>query len=95
MKQYKLVKGNRHTTNWFSGRMKRVLNREENLSKPHWRDEPLEELCGKLLEKAGRLQENIDLAGSVADKKSIIEEAIHVANYAMMIADNAQSWEQP
>ena len=52
---------------------------KKNDYKPSWKDESLDYLLERLIEEAGELYSTVKIGGDMAD------EAVDVANYAMMV----------
>ena len=75
----------RKTVEWFAKEMDKELNR--NSHKGGWKGCGVERLYSGFLEETLELYEQIFKYHS---KQGIIEEAIDVANFAMMIADEAR-----
>lgn len=65
----------RREVDWFADQMERVLQAHDD--KGHWSNCPIEYLLRRLREEVAELEAN----------PSDIDEAIDVANFAMMIAD--------
>lgn len=67
---------------WFARVMEKCLR--ENDHKPGWQSDTLEELLERLEEEVDELK-----SGRLSNE-DVIREAADVANFAMMIADNAR-----
>ncbi len=72
----------------FVSRMESKLARPENLEKSDWREQPASFLLGCLLHEVGELSEALGERHNTGD---VVDECADVANFAMMIADRAQS----
>lgn len=70
--------------NNFASEMKRKL--WENAHKRHWGDTSQDDLYIRLLEESAEL----NFAIMTKNHKAVIQEAADVANFAMMLADNAR-----
>lgn len=82
---------------WFAGEMERQLR--ENDAKPGWEMDSLRLLCGRVDDEIRELQRALadpvnNLSAprnySTEDLQRIVAESADVANFAMMIADNAR-----
>jgi len=80
----------RDSVKWFASQMERKLKNHDD--RPGWEDqsirwlyERLDEETGELLREINRLLEN----WSKTNIQRVVSEAADVANFAMMIADNA------
>lgn len=80
---------------WFRERMDRKLGLPQNLRKPAWRKDTNDVLLGRLHEETTELEDALadEFHGGKAEIELIIDEAADVANFAMMIADNARRLE--
>ena len=77
---------------WFALQMEMKLRKNDH--KGGWQDDSLRALLRRLKDELGELHwELIDRAhaGHDLNIELVIDEATDVANFAMMIADNAQS----
>jgi len=72
---------------WFAWQMERKLR--ENEDKGHWSECGAEYLLSRLKEETNELDASILADGDKSDIKNTVEETADVANFAMMIADNA------
>lgn len=83
---------------WFAGEMERMLRKNDH--KSGWDNDYLGDLLSRMREEARELRLIVDDAQlypgsrrdnySTAQLEAIIREAADVANFAMMIADNAR-----
>lgn len=71
----------RKEVKWFAEQMESKL--KENDYKGGWKNDDKEELTQLLLSEVAELM-------NTSNRKNIINESIDVANFAMMIADNAR-----
>lgn len=74
---------------WFASAMQAKL--DQNRHKGSWRDDDIWQLYARLMQECGELFEAFLRAG---DAREIIEECADVANFALMIADNARAWKE-
>ena len=70
----------------FAQEMERKLRLHDD--RPHWKDSDFDYLFGRLKEEFFELLDEV--TSEEIDPKKIIDEAADVANFAMMIADNAR-----
>ncbi len=73
---------------WFAHAMKFKMREEKNLGKPHWKGLTMKKLLSRAHEEL-----SVELTAAIVEKKdadSIISECCDVANFMMMIADNAR-----
>ena len=75
----------RQVVKWFSEEMENKLN--ENDDKGGWRDCKTSYLLKRLKEETAELEEALL---DKAEALKILSEAVDIANFAMMIADNAE-----
>ena len=75
---------------WFAEQMEIELRKHDN--RPGWKGSGLIQLLERLEEELGELHDEIYLNPMFT--KKIIKEAADVANFAMMIADIADSGEE-
>ena len=73
-------------TAWFKRMMDTKIH--ENVHKGHWADDDWVTLFGLMLDEVEELKEELDKPEH--DAVAIAREAADVANFAMMIADNAR-----
>jgi hypothetical protein len=81
----------RSEVQWFSGEMERALR--DNDYKRGWQDKDHQYLLSKLQKAIERIKHEINDLDPNSGKPCeilVIKEAVHAANYAMMIADNAR-----
>jgi hypothetical protein len=76
------------TLKWFAGKM--LSHLDENTWKVHWRFVPQEDLIEKLDEQSSKLYKELKLDKPRTEviHTAVIRRCAHIANYAMMIADN-------
>lgn len=80
----------RHVVGWFAVEMEEKLR--ENDHKPGWRNDEISDLLTQAREELKELAEAINKAehwNSPGAWQKVIKEAADVANFCMMIADNA------
>lgn len=82
-----LVSGARDEVKWFSGEMERELR--ANDAKPGWADECFAYLHEHLQSATVDVYHAVESSGPAYDQWAVLKECANVANYAMMIADNA------
>lgn len=75
----------RESVKWFSEQMERKLAQHDD--RPGWKGEDFEYLLIRLM---GELGELCNLPPN-SDLQTVIDEAADVANFAMMISDNART----
>lgn len=93
-----MSKNYKPTLEWFKGRMDAKLGLPKNLRKRTWRKDTDRDLFRRLGEESRELSEALDFKAIALYREDvtpekierIIDEAADVANFAMMIADNAQ-----
>jgi len=87
----------RPSVKWFTGQMERVLRTKDH--RLGWDHSPNSYLFRRLMEEVEELRIELGLKCKNCgykpkkniDSKKIIKEATDVANFAMMIADNARN----
>lgn len=82
----------RESLGWFASCMETVL--QENDHKPGWDEEPFGLLFDNIVIKVNELNDHIPtLLGSqdlsLQQIAAIVENSVHIANYALLIADKA------
>jgi hypothetical protein len=76
---------------WFAGRMIHEITLPKNMSKKQWKDLPVDYLIMQLKGEVEELEEEINqIHNNNLDFNAVIDECCDVANFAMMIADNAR-----
>lgn len=82
----------RDSVAWFASCMETVL--QENDHKPGWDEESFGPLFDTLVKKVVELNDHVPTVSGTQDLSlqqiaAIVENSVHIANYAMMIADKA------
>lgn len=72
---------------WFAAEMKEKLNEPRNVAKGSWRNESYLGLLGRLKDELHELE--TELINPQSSYRSVIDEAVDVANFAMMLAEKA------
>ena len=78
---------------WFSVAMMEKLSRPKNLAKEHWRRFSFQYLFNRILDESEELNTellNLQNYYEANRLEKVIDEAVDVANIAMMVADNAR-----
>jgi NTP pyrophosphatase (non-canonical NTP hydrolase) len=77
---------------WFKDRMAAKLGLPKNLAKRHWSNDVPADLLLRLKEETDELENLLEIfdSGHEIHMEDLINEAADVANFAMMIADNAR-----
>ena len=70
---------------WFAEQMEMALRRNDH--KGGWQDDSVKSLTCRVQDETFELFEAVN----AGDVQAIVREAADVANFAMMVADNAQS----
>jgi hypothetical protein len=77
---------------WFAAKMKEKLRRPKNVAKGAWWEATPEDLFDLLQAEMEELDIQLNMFGplGIANMEKIIDECCDVANFAMMLADQAR-----
>lgn len=78
----------RESVRWFAGEMEKKLKAHDD--RPGWKKDHFEVLFHRLVEEANELAECLHPVNTLGTTR-LIKEAADVANFAMMLADNAKT----